>query len=42
MEQLGAQIVSPERQTPESLHKWLAAEVAKWGPILKAENISIN
>ncbi len=42
MEQLGAQIVSEERQTPESLQKWLAAEVAKWSPILKAENISIN
>lgn len=42
MDQLGAQIVSDERQTPESLQKWLQAEVAKWDPILKAENISVN
>lgn len=42
MEKLGAQIVSEDRQTPESLQKWLQAEVAKWGPVLKADNISVN
>lgn len=42
MEKLGAQVVSEDRQTPDSLQKWLNEEVAKWGPILKAENISVN
>lgn len=42
MDQLGAQIVSEDRQTPASLEAWLKSEVAKWGPILKAENISVN
>src|SRR5262245_8841431 len=32
---LGAEPVSAQRATPEALHKLLAAEIAKWGPIIK-------
>jgi len=32
---LGAEPVSADRATPEALHKLLAAEIAKWGPIIK-------
>jgi tripartite-type tricarboxylate transporter receptor subunit TctC len=32
---LGAEPVSADRAKPESLHKLLAAEIAKWSPIIK-------
>ena len=32
---LGAEPVSADRARPESLHTLLAAEIAKWGPIIK-------
>jgi tripartite-type tricarboxylate transporter receptor subunit TctC len=32
---LGAESVSRDRATPEYLQKFLAAEIAKWGPIIK-------
>jgi tripartite-type tricarboxylate transporter receptor subunit TctC len=32
---LGAESVSQDRATPEYLQKFLAAEIAKWGPIIK-------
>jgi tripartite-type tricarboxylate transporter receptor subunit TctC len=32
---LGAEPVSADRATPEALHKLLATEIAKWGPIIK-------
>jgi tripartite-type tricarboxylate transporter receptor subunit TctC len=32
---LGAEPVSADRAKPEALHKLLAAEIAKWGPIIK-------
>ena len=31
----GAEPVSADRAKPESLHTLLAAEIAKWGPIIK-------
>ena len=33
--ELGAVTVSPDRQNPEALHKFLKAEIDKWGPIIK-------
>lgn len=42
MAALGAEIVSEERQTPESLHKWVKSEIEKWTPILKAEGMSVS
>jgi tripartite-type tricarboxylate transporter receptor subunit TctC len=42
MAALGAEIVSEERQTPESLKKWVKSEIDKWTPILKAEGMSVN
>ena len=32
---LGAEPVSADRARPEALHKFLQAEIAKWGPIIK-------
>jgi tripartite-type tricarboxylate transporter receptor subunit TctC len=32
---LGAEPVSADRAKPEALHKLLASEIAKWGPIIK-------
>jgi tripartite-type tricarboxylate transporter receptor subunit TctC len=36
MADLGAEAVGAERANPEFLRKHLAAEIAKWGPIIKA------
>jgi len=36
MADLGAEPVGPDRANPEFLRKQLAAEIAKWGPIIKA------
>nr|WP_236844218.1 tripartite tricarboxylate transporter substrate-binding protein [Bordetella sp. 02P26C-1] len=42
MADLGAEIVSEERQTPESLQNWVQSEINKWTPVLKAEGINVN
>jgi tripartite-type tricarboxylate transporter receptor subunit TctC len=34
-EELGAESVSPDRATPAYLQKFLAAEIARWGPIIQ-------
>ena len=36
MDDLGAEIVPDATNTPEALHKWLQAEIDRWGPIIKA------
>src|SRR5262245_35081906 len=36
---LGMEIPPPERQTPEALRAYHNAEIEKWWPIIKAENI---
>jgi tripartite-type tricarboxylate transporter receptor subunit TctC len=33
---LGAEIVTPDKQTPEGLRVWLKAEIDKWTPIIRA------
>lgn len=42
MADLGSEIVSEDRQTPESLKKWVQSEIDKWTPVLKAEGINVN
>ncbi|MBV7484524.1 tripartite tricarboxylate transporter substrate-binding protein [Bordetella sp. BOR01] len=42
MADLGAEIVSKDRQTPESLQKWVKSEIDKWTPVLKAEGMNVN
>jgi len=39
---LGMEIVSVERQTPEALGAHQKAEIEKWWPIIKAANIKLN
>ena len=36
---LGAEAVTPDRATPESLAKHLKAEIDKWGPIIKQAGV---
>jgi len=36
---LGAEIVSPDKQTPEGLRVWLKAEIDKWTPIIRAAGV---
>ena len=35
MDKMGALVVPPAKATPEGLKTYLAAEIAKWGPIIK-------
>jgi hypothetical protein len=37
--ELGQDIPPPERQSPAALRSHQEAEIAKWWPIVKAENI---
>jgi tripartite-type tricarboxylate transporter receptor subunit TctC len=42
MDLLGVNVATPERRGPEYLAKFVAAEIPKWGPILKAIGVSGN
>ncbi|PLP98054.1 tripartite tricarboxylate transporter substrate-binding protein [Cupriavidus pauculus] len=42
MKDLGAVIVPADKQTPEGLHSWLASEIDKWSPIIKAAGVSAD
>ncbi len=37
--ELGAEVVSTDRATPEALQKHLAAEIARWSPIIKKAGV---
>ncbi|AKQ53550.1 lipoprotein [Bordetella hinzii] len=39
MNELGAEIVPPAKQTPEGLHTWLQSETTKWGGMMKKAGI---
>jgi tripartite-type tricarboxylate transporter receptor subunit TctC len=39
MAELGAEAVPAARATPASLHKHVAAEIAKWSPVIKAAGV---
>jgi tripartite-type tricarboxylate transporter receptor subunit TctC len=40
--ELGHEIVPREQQTPQALHAFHKAEIAKWWPIIKAANIKLE
>lgn len=42
MAELGAEIVSEDRMTPESHKAWVKSEIAKWTPVLKTEGMNTN
>jgi tripartite-type tricarboxylate transporter receptor subunit TctC len=42
LEQLGMQIVPPERQTPEALGAYQKAEIEKWWPIIRAAGVRVE
>jgi tripartite-type tricarboxylate transporter receptor subunit TctC len=42
LEDLGLEIVAPERRSPEYLAKFLAEEVERWGKVIRAANISAD
>ncbi len=42
LEDLGLEIVAPERRSPEYLAKFLAEEIERWGKIIKAAGISAD
>lgn len=42
MKDLGAVIVPEDKQTPEGLRTWLASEIDKWSPIIKAAGVSAD
>jgi tripartite-type tricarboxylate transporter receptor subunit TctC len=39
MSDLGAEIVSVDKQTPEGLRTWLKSEIDKWTPVIRAAGI---
>lgn len=39
MAELGAEIVPPEKQTPEGLRTWLKSEIDKWGPVIRKAGV---
>ena len=42
MAELGAEVVSEDRITPESHKAWLEKEIAKWTPVLKSAGMKVN
>jgi tripartite-type tricarboxylate transporter receptor subunit TctC len=36
---LGAEIASESKQTPEGLRSWLQSEINKWGPVIRAAGV---
>jgi len=42
LEDLGLEIVAPERRSPEYLAKFVREEVERWGRLIKAAGISAD
>jgi len=42
LEELGLEIMPPERRSPEYLAKYLPEEVERWGKVIKAAGISVD
>jgi tripartite-type tricarboxylate transporter receptor subunit TctC len=42
LKEIGSDLVSPERMTPDYLSRFIAAEVEKWSKIIKANGISLE
>jgi tripartite-type tricarboxylate transporter receptor subunit TctC len=39
MAELGAEIVTESKQTPEGLQTWLKSEIERWGPVIRAAGV---
>ncbi len=37
--ELGAEVVPPDKVTPEALQKHLAAEIARWSPVIRKAGV---
>jgi len=42
LEELGLEIVPPDRRSPEYLAKYLPEEIDRWGKVIKAAGISMD
>jgi putative tricarboxylic transport membrane protein len=42
LEDLGLEIVAPDRRTPEYLAKFLPEEIARWAKVIQAAGISAD
>ena len=42
LEDLGLEIVPPERRTPEYLGRFVSEEIARWGKVIQAAGISVD
>jgi hypothetical protein len=40
LEELGLEIVPPERRSPDYLAQYLPAEIERWGKVVRAAHIS--
>ena len=42
LRELGAEVVAPERRSPEYLQGFVEREIKKWGAIIKASGMAMN
>jgi tripartite-type tricarboxylate transporter receptor subunit TctC len=42
LEDLGLEIVPPERRTPEYLGRFVSEEIARWGKVIQAAGVSVD
>jgi tripartite-type tricarboxylate transporter receptor subunit TctC len=42
MKKIGADLVAPERRSPEYLQQFFATEVARWAKIIKASGVVVD
>ena len=42
MKKIGADLVAPDRRSPEYLQGFFASEIARWAKTIKASGVSVN
>jgi tripartite-type tricarboxylate transporter receptor subunit TctC len=42
MKKIGANLVAPDRRSPEYLQKFFSSEIARWAEIIKANGLMLN
>ncbi len=42
LRELGADVVAPERRSPEYLQKFVVSEIEKWAGAIKASGVSMD
>jgi len=42
LRELGADVVAPERRSPEYLQKFVVSEIEKWAVAIKASGVSMD